>query len=291
MKNNKFKKKKKKEPEYTYGLTEYDKAMSAFDAALCEALAVGQASAGRYATPHHGYATHIFTSLCTQAVSMIRAAPRTRWTTSDFEHWSFNCVAGQFRAIMEGEILFTYIIEAPASPEQWSAKLNVMHLNDCTRRIKLFKNIPGQEASVADFELAAEELRDRLRSNAYFMALPPNTNKRCLSGDFLMISSRDEMLESMGKDRAAFNVMFDLLSQHTHILPLSFYRIEPQGRGTGLENEADRNYIGAGLTMCAEILKTATDKIVEAFPDVAPVRQGRQSKFSPGPAENVRPPK
>lgn len=281
-------KKPKKGPEYTYNIAEYDKAMEAFDAALCEALAVGQASSGRYATPHHGYATHIFTCLCTQAVSMIRAAPRSRWVTAEFEHWSFNCVAGQFRAIMEGEILFTYIIETPTSPEQWSAKLNVMHLNDCTRRIKLFKNILGQEESVAGFETAAEELRDRLRSNAYFTALPANTQKRCLSGEFLMISSRDEMLESMGKDRSAFNVMFDLLSQHTHILPLSFYRIEPEGRGTGMENEADRNYIGVGLAMCAEILKSATDKIVEAFPDVAPVRQGKQSKFSPGPKENLR---
>lgn len=188
---------------------------------------------------------------------------------------------------MEGEIFFFYMMQTPESQEHWSAILNVMHMNDCSRRIKLFKNI-SEEESVKGFEEQAVDLRQRLTNNPYFLSLPSKIQKGCLSGDYLMINSRDEMLEIMGKNKSHFNAMFDLLSQHTHILPLSFYRMERQGRGTGIENETDRDYIAACLSICTDAIVACTNKMAEAFPDTAPLRQGSLSKFSPGPKQNMK---
>jgi hypothetical protein len=265
---------------------DYDIALEQFDVAVCEASAVSQAAAGRFVAAHLAYGTHVFTVICGQAVAMVRAAPLSRWTRSDFQVWTPSTLAGYARAIIEGQLLLTYLMETPESQIAWSAKLNVMHLNDCTRRITLFTNM-GALDEIDGFLLEASRLKGLLRTNEYFCALLPQVQRRCLEGESPMIATRQEMLEKVGWEKGHFRALFDLLSQHAHILPLSFYRLEPNGRGTGLENEADRGSLCTMLETCAEVLAQCTDLMVAAFPDAAAKRQGKKSKFSPGPRGNL----
>jgi len=204
---------------------------------------------------------------------------------SDHEDWDFSCAAPHVRAILEGYLLFSYIIETPTSPEEWSTKINIMHLNDCTRRVRLFTNLEALD-QVAALSVQADELRGRLLENEFFMSMPESKRKRFLAGEFLMIDSRDERLGKVGIAPKAFNALWDLLSQNTHVLPLSFYRIEPNGRGTGLENITDRGYLTRFLTIAAETIEEATNLMVGAFPDTTDVRKGIKSGFSPGPRSN-----
>lgn len=263
----------------------FNSNLEALDAAVCEALAVGQAIGRQMAKPHIGYSTHIFTRICSHATSLLRAVPRSRWTRADFEDWDFGCAAGHCRAIIEGFLLFRYLIEEPGSNLEWSAKLNVMHLNDCTRRIKLMANIDSSE-EVAGFMTQAEELRERLRKNEWFTDLSASVKKRCLAGDNLMIPNRDEMLEKVEWDKKTFYFFWDLLSQYAHVLPVSFYRIEPNGRGTGIENDCDKCYIALAMQMSTDAMVDATDMLAALFPGTADVRKGAKSKFSPGPRAN-----
>jgi hypothetical protein len=265
---------------------DYDIALEKFDVAVCEASAISQAAANRFVAAHLGYGTHVFTVICGQAVAMVRAAPLSRWTRSDFQIWTPSVLAGYARAIIEGHLLLAYLMETPESQIAWSAKLNVMHLNDCTRRITLFTNM-GILDQVDGFRQEADRLKELLRANEYFCSLHAQVQRRCLEGESAMIATRQEMLEKVGWDKGHFRAFFDLLSQHAHILPLSFYRLEPNGRGTGLENEADRGSLCTMLETCAEVLAQCTDLIVDAFPDTATKRQGKKSKFSPGPRGNL----
>jgi hypothetical protein len=265
---------------------DYNAGLEKFDIAVCEASAISQAASGRFVAAHMGYGTHIFTAICGQAVAMVRAAPLSRWTRSDFQVWTPSVLAGYARAIIESHLLMAYIMETPESPVSWSAKLNVMHLNDCTRRITLFTNL-GVTDQVEGFQTEAARLKDLLRANEYFRSLPDQVQRRCLEGDSAMIATRHEMLERVGWNRGHFRAIFDLLSQHAHILPLAFYRIEPNGRGTGLENEADRGSLCTMLEICAEALSQCTDLMVQAFPDTVARRNGKKSKFSPGPRGNL----
>lgn len=266
----------------------YNVNVKLFDVAACEALAVGQAMGQQMAEAHIGYATHIFTRLCAHSTSIMRAVPRSRWVRADFDDWDFGCVAGHCRSIIEGFLLFRYLIETPISPIQWSAKINVMHLNECTRRIKLMTNVDALE-DIAGLSIQAEELRERLRKNEWFTKLDAGTQKRCLAGDNLMVPSRDEMLIKVGWDKKHFYFIWDFLSQYAHVLPISFYRMEQGGRGTGLENDVDKCYIAVALQLSTDAIRNATDLIVAAFPYTAGARRGIQSKFSPGPRSN-RPP-
>ena len=99
---------------------------------------------------------------------------------------------------------------------------------------------------------------------------------------------RAQLVELVGMDKAVFDILWNLWSQHSHIHPISFLRMQPNGRGTGLECDPDRLYLAVAMLTSAGILEAATDKIVEVFPDVAGERKGLDSKFSPGRKRNRR---
>lgn len=273
------------EAELHINRAKYKAALEKFDAALCEAISVSQASAGRLSPANVGYASYVFTQMCGAATSMIRATPLTRWARSDSEDWRFGAIAGHARSLLDGFLLFNYLMEPIQSEAELKVRINVMHLNDCTRRIELFKNF-GIAEDIEGFERQRAELQDRLLGNEYFNSLSPAVQKNCKNGRFLTVDTRDEMLAKAGFEKGQFDALYDLWSQHVHILPLSFYRIEPNGRGTGLENDTDRAYMFQALEICSGVLAQATDLVVQQFPDVASVRKGVKSTFSPGPAEN-----
>lgn len=268
-------------------LEDYLKELSDCDAAVCEALAVGQAISERLVDDHIGYSTRVFTQMCGHALTLMRAIPHSRWVRSDFEDWHFSAVAGHVRAIMEGYLFFLYLIEPPSGMAELKAKINVMHLYDCTKRLKWFTKVGTKPHEIKSFEVQRVEICARLEQNKYFLDLPAAVQKRCLSGEKPMIHSRDQMLEAAGWDKAHFNAYWDLLSQHAHVLTMAFYRMEPNGRGTGIENEVDRGYLTVGLRSCAETMAQATKKLLDLFPDAENVCRGVESGFSPGPIKNV----
>jgi hypothetical protein len=269
-----------------YSRADYCAALRRFDEAICEASAVSQAQAGRMVKPHIGYATNVFARMCSHGTAMIRAAPLSRWTRCDFEDWDFSTVACHARAILEGHMLYCYLVEGPASEAEATARVVVMHINDCVRRIKLHGDLGDPLSHSTKFHTQLDELRHRLAGNTYFQSLSLPTQNACLNGKYLMIASRDEMVARLGYEKGHFDALYDLWSQHTHVLPLSFYRMEPNGRGTGLENDVDRAYIGQALLVSAELISDATNLLVELFPDTAYVRNGIESRFSPGPRLN-----
>lgn len=269
---------------------QYIRKLQEFDSTLCEAIAVSQAQAGRYTDLNIGYGSRVFAKICSHGTAMIRAAPLSRWVSSDNENWDFNCVAGHARAILEGCLLFNSLMKKPANEDELKARINILHLNDCSRRIELMRDIEAND-QIPGLEEQQRELQNRLEQNKYFQSLPSTTKNRCLKGKNITIETRDEGIAELGFSKGHFDGIFDLLSQHTHILPLSFYRLEPNGRGTGVENDTDRSYIAFTLGLCSEQLKSATDKIVTQFPDITDVRKGLDSKFSPGPKSNLPLPK
>lgn len=263
----------------------YWAALEKFDAAICEAISVSQASSGRLPAPNVGYASFVFTRMCSTGVSLIRATPLSRWVRSDFEDWNFGAIAGHARSLLDGYLLFSYLIQPVKSEAELKTRINVMHLNDCMRRIKFHTDL-GITEDLSGFEMQREELCSRLTENEYFKSLSPEVKKDCLRGKFLMIDNRDEMLAKVGFKKGEFNSLYDLLSQYVHILPMSFYRIKANGRSTGIENDTDRVYMTQTLAIGAVILTEATDKMVKQFPNTISVRKGTKSIFSPGPIGN-----
>lgn len=258
-------------------------ALRSLDIAVCEAKAVSQAVGVRYMEENEAYkawSTYIFTRICINAQIMIGNVPGSRWGARDYEFWDLSLVAPYVRSIIEARLLFYYISKKPISEYEWRAKLNVMHMNDCMKRFELMAD---SETGNEFYGKQREEIAERLINNEYFNALDAGTRKRCLAGKAMMLQTRDDILNELGQDTKQFKVYFDFLSHYTHILPMSYYRAEANGRGTGCFNEVDFGYIWLAMKVAAEAICHCTDIMCELFPDAQRSRKGLKSKFSLGP--------
>ena len=161
-----------------------------------------------------------------------------------------------------------------------------MHLYDCMKRIKILPHILSDE-DIEGFRAQAEEIRARLESIEYFQQLDNKLKKDLLAGKRLMVTPQKDLIAALDIDQDEFDFFWNYLSQYTHVLSFTFYRVEPNGRGTGLENDFDRAALCMVLEFCNSLMVGAVNRLVELFPDAAEVRLGLDSKFFPGPTKNL----
>ncbi|MCJ1958466.1 hypothetical protein MUB10_26535, partial [Klebsiella variicola] len=129
-----------------FSMDDFHHYLREFDKAVCEANAVSQGVGVRMAEAYKGWSTYIFSRICIHASIMISNVPKSRWAKRDYDFWDFSSIATHVRAIIEAELLFMYLAENPDSTDEWSAKLNVMHMNDCVKRIELFTSSDNTKA-------------------------------------------------------------------------------------------------------------------------------------------------
>lgn len=275
-----------KMPKETFTAEDYRKHLQNFDAAVCEAIAVSQAIAERLEAPAIGYSTHVFGRICAHAQALICAAPKSRWVRREFEVWDVSTVASHARSILEGYLLFRYLADAPSDMDTQRAYVQVMHLYDCMKRINILPHILSNE-DIDGFKAQAEEIKARLEGIEYFQRLDPKLKKDLLAGKWLMITPKKELIATLDLDQKDFDFFWNYLSQYTHVLSFTYYRVEPNGRGSGLENDFDRGALCMVLELCTSLMVAGVDRLIELFPDASEVRQGRESKFSPGPTKNL----
>jgi len=269
---------------------EYLDKLNLLDSATCEACAVSQAAANKYVESNIGYATKVFSQICNSSISLMKSLPHTRWISADFFTWNFSSYAPHIRMILEGCIIFHYLTK-DGSTEEKEARILLMHAYDCAKRMKFFLECDNPQEA-AFFELEMQNRRRKLLSNKYFSGmmgtLKSGEVKKYLQGEYMLLDSRDSLLTEMGHSPKFFNAMYILLSQHLHIYTMAFYRMEANGRGTGIINESDVGYVTRFINLAAEFIASATNKLCEFFPDATLARNGIYSKFSPGPTQNRR---
>lgn len=263
-------------------LDDYKEVLKEFDSALCEASAVSQATGGRYVSVTLGYATHVFTRIIAHAKTFIISVPLSRWNKSSVENWDFGSNAGNVRSILEASLFFYYLVDAADDEDTQSAILRLMQVYDFNKRVGLFDS--GEMD--AETALKFEELCDRLRSNKKFQNLPEKVQKNALKGNKLMFEDKKEIIARLGWASDDYYLLWNLTSQYTHVQSMAFYRMEANGRGTGVMNDFDMSMLGLSLYICAGLIKSMVQTLCAKFPDAKAVRRGIYSKFSPGPASN-----
>lgn len=168
---------------------DYRKSLRAFDAAVCESIAVSQACAERNEAPAVGYSTHVFARICAHAQAMMCAAPKSRWVRREFDIWDVSTVASHARSILEGYLLFRYLADAPKDLDTQRAYVQVMHLYDCMKRIKILPHVLSDE-DIDGFQKQAADIKARLEGISYFASLDPKLKKELLAGKWLMITPK-----------------------------------------------------------------------------------------------------
>lgn len=250
----------------------YLQSLKALDNVVRECIHVsGQYAGIRSPTSKHFYASVLFTSLITKGVTLAIACPLSPWAEKKIEHWDYGSLTGVVRSMLETRLTFHYLCVDPCPPDEWDCRWNLLNLHDCTARIRLFQaqeEMTGTEvADIAGLEAQAEELRQRLNSNAFFGALPEKQQRKFLKGRDAHLYPLEELAERADLGRGTFKFLHVLFSQHVHGLPMSFYRMggDNPERGRGLPSEIEEGYTSLCLSFALTLLVGARDELHQLF--------------------------
>lgn len=217
----------------------------------------------RSPTGRHYFASVIFTSLITRAVTLVFIAPYSPWSKRTFEHWDYASVANVARTVMEMRLNYRYLCSQLVDEVEWDCRWNLFNLHDCTARIDLMTTLSNSE-EVKGLSDQAEELRQRLRENAYFVRLAEKRQRELLRGKKAHLIALEDIAVDAGLELRTFKMMWQLMSSHVHALPFSFYRVG-EARGTGVQTKAEEGYTTLLLSLVQVLLVGARDEFQEMF--------------------------
>ncbi|MCK1670412.1 DUF5677 domain-containing protein [Bradyrhizobium sp. 150] len=251
---------------------DYLERLHVIDNVVRECIHVSKQYAGiKSPTSRHFYASVLFTSLVTKGVSLAIFCPLSPWAEKMIEHWDYGSLTGVVRSMLETRLNFFYLCVEACTDEEWDCRWNLFNLHDSIARRRLFEaqqEMTGAEVSdIASFSTQADEVRQRLNANNFFLALPEKQRNKFLKGRDAHLYPLEEIAERAGVGRGVFKYLHVLFSQHVHGLPMSFYRMggDYPERGRGLPSEVEESYAALCLSFAATLLTGARDELHELF--------------------------
>lgn len=245
----------------------YLESLDMLDNVVRECIFVSRRYAG-IAAPEgrHFYASVLFVALITRGTSLLNLAPYSPWAAKKIEHWDYASMTGVVRTMIELRAAFHYLCADPCSRDEWYCRWNLFNLHDCVSRIRLF-TAQKNDQQVVEFEMQAEELRERLRTNSFFQALDPKQHKKLLHGQTAYLFPLETLMEKAGMEVETFRMLYILFSTHVHALPMSFYRLggDNPERGRGLPSPAEEGYSSLCLTLAATLIVTSREEMHALF--------------------------
>lgn len=220
-------------------------------------------------TAKHFYASVLFTAMITRAVSLAHLVPFSPWAEKKIEHWDYSSATGIARTVLELRIAFYYLCVDACSEEEWYCRWNIFNLHDCMSRVRLFQALHDGEEQVAALLVTADEIKERLRENAYFQGLSEGQQRKFLNGQTAYLLSLEEIAEKAGVLKSNFRWMYVLFSSHVHALPMSFYRIGmgKEERGRGLPSPTEEMYTGLCISLVCSLMVATRDEMNTLFGD------------------------
>ena len=246
---------------------DYKERIKAFEIVIRDCLNVSNRCAGIPApTGAHFYASVLFTTLCSRGISFAILAPRTSWSKKVVDHWDYASLAVLVRSLLEVRLAFFYLCIEQCERTEWECRWNIFNLHDCVARIHLFEEMSPDSADIPGFQEQVEELRDRLRSNNFFLTLPASEQRKFLNGKNAYISPMENIAVAAGVKIHDFRWLYKFLSSHVHGLPLSFYRIgQFNDRGRGVYCDVEDNYSCLCVSFVLKLLVGARDEMKSLF--------------------------
>lgn len=210
------------------------------------------------------WASVILTRICSLSASVLWVCPGSVLNPRSLT-WDFESVAALCRSIFEAILTLFYFLEQ-VSEDEWRLRITLVHLADCTERIRLFHWI-GSQDDLAGFVLTAVSLRAQLEANPAFKSLPVKVQTELRAGSKATLFGKGEIIKRANEDPEEALGFYRFTSNYVHCLPLGFHRTAMHKR-VGTENDVDKGYIGMNLDFIARWLGKAAERFETAFADL-----------------------
>jgi len=212
-------------------------------------------------TSKHYWSSVIFTALTARAYSLCSILPNNPYSKSKIDNWDNASIAILARAVFESCLTFHYICADECSDDEWQCRINLFHLHDCNRRMRLFEH---DKTQYSDFIDAHSSIKKTLSENLFFMSLNEKRRNELLKSKTPFLSTLLEMSVKFGITEQEFNYIYPLMSSHVHCLPFSFYRTGTgeDERGRGLYSKVEKDYAMLYTTFTTENISRAADNYI-----------------------------
>lgn len=254
---------------------EYFERLNAFDNVIRECMHLSHAKAGmRAPSVRYFYASVLFVTLLTRAVSLISLLPYSPWAQKLIEHWDYATAMGVVRTMLEIRIAFFYLCVEQCTEDERNCRWNAFNLHDCLSRKKMFHAM-GDTKGGDKFDTDADELRNHLNASAYFKSLPKGTQKQVHNGKTAYLAPLEKIVERTGLDVSQFRWLYVFFSNHVHGYPMSFYRMGRgfADRGRGVYSRVEENYTKLCISLALKMLVSSRDEFRHLFADVSDVSE------------------
>jgi hypothetical protein len=213
------------------------------------------------------WASVLFAKFCVTSVSLVQLLPGNLIFPSAFDNWDAPSVATLSRNLIENYHTLFYLCIEKVSEQEWQCRLQLFNLHDCITRKKLFTDLGTEAEMLANFEQQANELREQLKLNPFFLGFSDSERKKWLKGDHAFYLTREDIEQRFSPGVSHFKAMYRLLSSQAHTFPMSFYRTIEQRRGTGVKTDAELDYISMAVEYIIQYLQLATRQMLELYPN------------------------
>jgi hypothetical protein len=210
------------------------------------------------------WASIILTRTCSLSISVLWVCPGSVLNPRSLT-WDFEGVAAQCRSIFEAVLMLFYFLEQ-VSEDEWKLRIKLVHLADCTERIRLFHWMSRFD-DLAAFVPTAVSLRAQLEANPAFQSLPERVQRELRTGSKATLFGKGEIIKRANEDPEQALGFYRFISNYVHCLPLGFRRTAMHKR-IGTENDVDKGYMGMTLDFTAQWLEKAVERFETAFADL-----------------------
>jgi hypothetical protein len=256
-------------------LKRYKALLDKYERVLVLGIIVSQRIAGRFVDLKSGWASILFTRLCTTAMSISKLAPKSS-SINQSVHWDCVSLSSLTRNLIESYHVFFYFCIEKVSQVEWEFRKLLFDLHDNKNRYEMLKFLGTDQ--IINYEKIRDELIKQLQNNLFFSKLNQKIQNKYLKGDYAFALSREDIEERMGNDKLAFKGWYKFLSNQTHNFPMSFSRMVEQGKGMGVESEIEVGYSANAIEFSIIYFLEATKQMLEIFPDIKPEFQHKVLK-------------
>jgi len=211
------------------------------------------------------WASVILTRICSLSASVLWVCPGSTLNPRSVT-WDFESVAALCRSTFEAVLMLFYLGLEQVTEDEWNLRIKLVHLSDCTERIRLFHWM-GSAEQLARLVPTAVWLRQQIQANPAFQALPEKVRKELLTGDKATLFGKKEIISRWNEDPDKALGYYRFISNYVHSLALGFHRTATHGR-IGIENDVDKANMGTALDFTAQWLTKALDGFEAAFADL-----------------------
>jgi hypothetical protein len=178
---------------------------------------------GKSTTLQHSYASMMLYRICiisSSITGVYKQHERVPEATLDYGSIAVLC-----RTLFDASIMYWYLTET-ISDDEWAFRLAVLRVHDCAARVRLFKGLDSDEAENQRKNLNL--LKQELSNLVLFKARSVEEQGKLLSGQVLYVNGMRSMLKDMNIGKKYFDGLYNYLSAHVHLTPLSYFRARSQ---------------------------------------------------------------